>query len=309
MTPPVLVIENAVKRYRRRLALDNLSLSVPHGSIFGLVGSNGAGKTTAMGAAAGLLRLHGGGIRLFGREGGFDPRRHAGAITLLPQDARLPGHATVSELMHYYARLQGMARQEADQQSRKVLDEVHLADRVSERIRTLSHGMRRRVALAQAFLGSPKLVLLDEPLNGLDPVEVANIRALILRRKGQGTTVISSHILKEIEAVCDHVAFIEHGRLVRQDELHRITGSRRVMTYELATSLPVDVRLSEQLPELRLTLSRERTLLTAETEDGSLTPADLNARLLPVLLQAGAAVVRVQPGNSLEDAYLAGRRS
>lgn len=194
-----LKLERVVKTYRGFRALDGLDLDIPRGSIFGLVGSNGAGKTTtALCVGAGLLRIRSGSVNLLGG-GPFRPRLHRGRIALLPQDAAFPGHARVDDLLAFYGRLQGIAGGEIKRAVDSVLEWVYLSDRKRSTIRALSHGMRRCVTIAQAFLGHPELILLDEPLNGLEPLEVVNIRNLIRERKGRQTIVISSHLLKEVE--------------------------------------------------------------------------------------------------------------
>lgn len=139
-----LKLLDVVKTYGRTRALDGLSLSVPHGSIFGLVGSNGAGKTTALCAIMGLLKLRSGSINILGK-GPFNPDIHAGAVSVLPQDAQLPGHATLEQILRYYGRLQGIPRKVIGAEVKRVLTLVHLGDREKHKIRELSHGMRRRV--------------------------------------------------------------------------------------------------------------------------------------------------------------------
>jgi ABC-type multidrug transport system ATPase subunit len=295
-----LTFQGVVKKYRRIRALDGLDLSVPAGSIFGLVGSNGAGKTTAMAVAVGLLRPHAGTVDLFG-EGAFDPQRHGGRVAVLPQDSRPPPHARVAELLRFYGGLQGVRDPELTQAVDTLLDWVHLRDRARSAVRTLSHGMTRRLTVAQAFLGSPELVLLDEPLNGLDPREAARVRDLIRGRRGRQTIVISSHNLADIEALCDHVAFVEHGRLVRQDTLAAITRQSHRVTFVLAPCTPPLEALRAALPEVDWAAAQEA--LTA-TFAAPLTAAELNARALPVLLQAGIPVLEIHRGSDLESEYL-----
>ena len=170
-----LVCQGVVKRYGRTCALDGMDLVVPKGSIFGLVGSNGAGKTTLMSVAAGLVRPCDGLVNVLG-DGPFNPERHRGRLSLLPQDSHLPFYARISDLLSYYARLQGLTGSAVETAVKDVLEQVHLGDRARAKIRALSHGMLRRVAVAQALLGNPELIFLDEPMSGLDPAEVLNLR-------------------------------------------------------------------------------------------------------------------------------------
>ena len=217
-----------VKRYGRHRALDGLTLDVPAGCILGLVGPNGAGKTTWMMAVAGLLRLDAGTIGLLGTGRAFDASIHSGRLAILPQDSELPLESSVEGFLFDLARLQGLSSAAARTSVRDVLSSVNLADRAKASIRSLSHGMRKRLMAAQCYLGNPELILLDEPMNGLDPEESVRFRQLILSRKGTCTTVVSSHHLADLEKLCTHIAFIREGQVTRfaaLDELLAEGGS------------------------------------------------------------------------------------
>ena len=225
MTGFALETRNLVKRYGRRRVLDGFTLAVPRGAVLGLVGANGAGKTTWMMTVAGLLRPASGTIDMLGC-GPFDAAVHAGRFALLPQDSELPLEATPMGLFYRFGRLQGLSSETARRSACDVLKAVNLADRAKSSIRSLSHGMRTRVRVAQCFLGNPELVLLDEPLNGLDPLEADRLRRFLRARAGKQTIVISSHNLHDVEQLCTHVAFVENGRVVRMDTLNALTHGR-----------------------------------------------------------------------------------
>ncbi len=297
-----LELRGVVKRYGRLCALDGLDLTVPCGSIFGLVGSNGAGKTTAMAVTVGLLHPAAGRINVLGN-GPFCPEHHAGRVSLLPQDSRFPPHARVEDLLRFYGRLQGLPANELSKSIESVLDWVHLTDRRRSSVRTLSHGMNRRLAIAQAFLGMPQLVLLDEPLNGLDPREAARVRDLIRERRGQLSVVISSHNLSDIEALCDTVAFIERGRLVRQDALDTIVRRSHRVTYVLAKPLATLDLLRKVIPDAVWDQSVDGTTINA-TFTAPLTAERLNAAVLECLLHSQAGILEVRRGSDLESEYL-----
>ena len=217
-----------VKRYGRHRALDGLTLDVPAGCVLGLVGPNGAGKTTWMMAVAGLLRLDAGTIGLLGTGRAFDASIHSGRLAILPQDSELPLESSVEGFLFDLARLQGLSSVAARTSVREILSSVNLADRAKASIRSLSHGMRERLMAAQCYLGNPELILLDEPMNGLDPEESVRFRQLILSRKGTCTTVVSSHHLADLEKLCTHIAFIREGQVTRfaaLDELLAEGGS------------------------------------------------------------------------------------
>lgn len=294
--------KDLVKRYGARCALDGLTLNVPRFSVVGLVGANGAGKTTWMMSVAGFTHLASGTVNLLGG-GPFDPDVHSGRITILPQDSELPLESRPLELLTHYARLQGLSRQDAERSAATMLEAVHLGDRLHVPIRSLSHGMRKRVMIAQCFLGYPELVLLDEPLSGLDPREVSHMRNFIAQKRGSQTLVISSHNLHDIELLCTHIAFIEKGRTRRFDRLETLTGHADTVIYYLEGELPEVTALQRVVPEATLTLSPEMLTLSCRYDPAATTAVKINALLLPLLLtQCG--VKRVSQGSDLETEYL-----
>jgi ABC-2 type transport system ATP-binding protein len=298
-----LSLRGLVKRYGSRTALAGLDLEVPKGAISGLVGPNGAGKTTAFAVVAGLVRADAGAIDVLG-DGPFDPVRHRGRLTLLPQDAALPSHLTVRQVLLHLARLQGMTRGEAALEADRRIDEVELRERGGSRIRTLSHGMRRRVQVAQALLGDPALVMLDEPTNGLDPHLVARMRDVFGAQRGRRTLVISSHVLSELEAVCDHVAFIEAGRAAAAGPIEQFTHAHARVRVTLEAEPPLD-GIRARHPDVSFEADGYDLVCTAP--DGLDVPA-LNALVLASLLELGVRIHSVSPGESLEEAYLRSRR-
>ena len=297
-----LSLSGVVKSYGSNRALDGLSISVPEGSICGLVGPNGAGKTSTFGVIGGFIQSDAGEIDVLGG-GPFSAAIHSGRVNLLPQDCELSPYMPVRSLLVHFARLQGLSRHDARQDADRVLELVDLSDRADQRIRQLSHGMRRRVATAQAFLGNPSLILLDEPTSGLDPAQVVRLRELFRAQRGHRTLVISSHILAELEATCDHVILMERGQCIRQGPMREITG--RGTLVRVRTEGPVSLpQLQAVLPDLNIVLEAGELVIRTDTD----TPiAALNARVLPVLIGAGVAVLEVHQGTSLEAAFLADR--
>ena len=287
-----------VKRYGARRALDGLTLNVPLHAVLGLIGPNGAGKTTWMMSVTGLLSLASGTVNLLGG-GPFDPAVHSGRVTLLPQDSELPLESRPLDLLTHYGILQGLARAEAARTAAAMLEEVHLGDHIRAPIRSLSHGMRKRVMIAQCFIGYPEVVLLDEPLSGLDPRETAHMRAFLTRRRGRQTLIISSHNLHDIEVMCDRVAFIEKGRTVRDATLEDVIGKSSTLIYHL-TAAPADL---PALTGTTLDFDPASNTLTCRYNPQADTPDQINAQLLPLLLpQCG--ITAITRGDSLEAAYL-----
>ena len=294
-----IVSRGLVKRYGRRKALDGFTLAVPMGSITGLVGRNGAGKTTWMMSVAGFALPDSGEISILG-SGPFDARRHGGKFTILPQDSDLPNEGRVRSLLLHYARLQGLTASKAAASADSLIDAFNLREKANAPIRSLSHGMRKRVMVAQAFLGEPEVVMLDEPLSGLDPVEADRLRSFILAHRGRTTLVISSHQLDDVEKLCTHVAFVANGKVERMETMRSLTSGTGRIVYALRSRPESIAELESSCPGVRIAAAADGLEVTFS---GNICIEDVNAALLPRLLEFG--VVSVTPGRSLEEAYLA----
>jgi ABC-type multidrug transport system ATPase subunit len=277
-----------VKRYGKRRAVDELSFSVPRGSVCGLVGPNGAGKTTTMSIVAGFVRPDAGTVDLLGI-GPFDPAKHRGRVGILPQDAELPTASTPRQLLTVWGRLQGLDGGQIGPAVDAVLDLVLLRDRGDARVGTLSHGMRRRVTVASALLGAPELVLLDEPTSGLDPAQARHLREALAGMRGARTILVSSHNLAELESICDHVVFLQDGRCFREGPMEVVTGRDREVHVTLAPPFPP---------------GRSARVVLSLGPDDPRAVEDATSALLRELLAEGARVAEVRRGDSLENRYL-----
>jgi ABC-2 type transport system ATP-binding protein len=297
-----LTLRGLSKRYGRTVALDGLDVSVPKGVICGFIGPNGAGKTTTFGIVGGLIHADDGEVDILGH-GPLAPHQHPGLLTLLPQDCELSPHVSLRQLLTHYAELQGLSAAKARRDVDARLEETALADRAEARIKTLSHGMRRRVSIAQALLGSPELVLLDEPTSGLDPELVVRMREVFASHRGKRTLVVSSHNLLELEALCDHVIFIERGRCTQSGSMAEVTEQGLILRYAVESAVDV-AALETAHPELEM--SWEGKTLIARGS-GSWSASNLNAVIVPYLLHMNAGLLEIRRGKSLEDAYLAGK--
>jgi ABC-2 type transport system ATP-binding protein len=240
MKSPIIQCQQLSHAYAGKSALSNVTFALDAGEPIGLVGPNGAGKTTLLNILSGFLRPTSGKVRLFGYPPGAVHLN--GQVSALPQDARLDPSFTVTEQLVFYARLQGMARQQAMLETGRVLDAFALTEVAHEKPPVLSHGMAKRVAIAQALIGQPALVLLDEPTAGLDPVNVRTVRAVIAEQASTTTFIISSHDLAELDRLCQHVLLLENGRLqtepLRTDE--QPTASRFI-TLQMESCPALDV--------------------------------------------------------------------
>ena len=210
------------KRYGAVLALDNLDLEVPNGSIFGFLGPNGAGKTTTLRILSSLAHASGGTATIEGVEVGDGAANRAGRIGYLDQDPRFHGWMTGRELLELVGRLYGMSGAVLRQRVDEVLEMVGLADAARRTIGGYSGGMRQRLGLAQAVLNRPPVLLLDEPVSALDPEGRRDILEVIRGLGSRSTVLFSTHILNDVERVCDRVAILDHGRLVTSGPMEEL---------------------------------------------------------------------------------------
>lgn len=301
MQASALKLEGIRKAYGKRVALAGLDFTVARGSITGLIGPNGAGKTTCFGVIAGLLKIDAGSVDVLGH-GPFDPRKQRGMLGILPQDSELAPHGRVRSQLVYLAELQGLRKAEAHKEADRVIELVALRDRTDGRLGELSHGMRRRVSVAQALLGSPPLVLLDEPTSGLDPHLVKHMRDVIVeqnRTKGS-TFVVSSHVLSDLEAIADAVVFMEQGRAIKSGALASLTGKGQSVRMRL-TNAPDLKALREKLPDLALDTEGDELIVSVPDQ---IEIAHVNRRVLEALFALELSVLEVKSGESLERTYL-----
>jgi ABC-2 type transport system ATP-binding protein len=216
-----LELAAVTKRYGSRTALSGVSLAVAEGSSVGLLGPNGAGKTTALRLLLGFTRPSRGGVLLHGHDP-MDPAARVG-VGYLPERLVLPGRMSVRGFLRLHGSLAGLVGASRDEEVDRVMELTGVADRSRDRLSGLSKGLLQRVGFAQAFLGSPRLLLLDEPTSGLDPIGVRDAREWITGARERGCTVlVSSHILSEVERTCEQVAVLHEGRVVASDHLDRL---------------------------------------------------------------------------------------
>lgn len=244
MTQAVLETHELTKRYRRRIVVDRLSLRVERGDVFGFLGQNGAGKSTTLRIALGLVRPTSGSVRLLGHDMSKHPARALARVGAIIEAPAFYDHFTGWQNLRMFAAMSGGAERRRIEQ---VLDIVGLRDRARDPVRVYSHGMRQRLGIAQALLPDPEFVILDEPTDGLDPQGIHETRMLITRLRDElGLTVLlSSHLLYEVEQICNRVAIIDEGKLLfhglieellTKDELLKVTVDRVDEAFELLSS-------------------------------------------------------------------------
>ena len=297
--PPAIDADRLSKRFGSFVAVEDVSLCVEPGTVFGFIGPNGAGKTTTIRMLLGLVAPSGGTVRLFGCDVVRDFKRairHVGALVEGP--AFYPFLTARRNLRLCGGISGGVSERRVDE----LLDRVGLAARANDKVAGYSHGMRQRLGIALALLEEPPLLVLDEPTNGLDPQGTRDIRELIrtLRDERQTTVLLSSHLLAELERVCDRVAIIARGRILAEGSLDEIVGADSEHV-ELGVADGQDERAAALLTErfaARVTRSRRGRLEFPRQE---LDLAELNR----ALVEAGIAVSSLTPHRrSLEEALV-----
>ena len=213
----MIEVSNLVKKYGDHTAVDHLSFQIEKGKIYGFLGPNGAGKSTTMNMITGYIASTEGKVMIDGHDILEEPEAAKKCIGYLPEMPPLYFDMTVLEYMKFAADLKKIPRNQKDKQIKEVMDMVKITDMKDRLIKNLSKGYRQRVGLAQAILGYPEVIILDEPTVGLDPKQIIEIRDLIKSLSKKHTVILSSHILSEVNAVCDYVMIISHGHLVASD--------------------------------------------------------------------------------------------
>ncbi len=290
----MIELRNVVKKFAGRTAVDDLSFTVPRGEIFGLLGHNGAGKSTAIGMMLGQVWPTGGEVKVCGHDVQSNRRNalmRVGAIFEAPVFYDyLSGWRNLEILSTYTAPT-------SKERIREVIEWVGLTGREQSKVRTYSHGMRSRLALAQALLPKPELLILDEPSDGLDPEGIHEMRETILRLQRElGLTILlSSHLLNEVEQLCTRIAVLQKGKKVFEGNVADVKNARGKVA--LKTNRFADAT----------NLLRERGLITATSEEKFITLADgrSTADVIQVLVSAGIAVEGIwQHEQTVEDFYM-----
>jgi ABC-2 type transport system ATP-binding protein len=288
------------KHFGSKVAVDHVSLSVEQGQCFGLIGPNGAGKTTCFSMVCGFLFPTEGRIRVLGAEPST-PGALSKLVGVLPQDAQLPAYARVGALLTFWAELTGLPKPEHE--ARAVLEKVGLSEVWGLEPAALSHGMAKRVSMAQALMGTPPVVLLDEPTAGLDPRIAAHVRTLIREMRGQQTVVVSSHNLQELEELCDAAAILDRGKVVQAGAMADLTARSGEFRVQIAQgSVPLEevralrgCKSALLAPSGQLTVQFDASLIKAE---------EMVSQTLALLLGRGVLVLEVTRGKRLEERVL-----
>ena len=302
MTGLAIKCQGLTKRYGAVLALDGLGLEVGRNVVFGFLGPNGAGKTTTIKILAGLISATSGVAYLAGRR--VSPRDPASRrrVGYLPEEPSFYDWMTAREYLHFVGGLLGMDGRQARLRAGELLEIVDLGEAAGRRIGGFSRGMRQRLGIAQALIGQPDVLLLDEPASALDPLGRRDVLALIERLAGETTVFMSTHILADVERVCHQVAIIDRGRLVAQASQEELRRRYATPVFEIET-VAVMPDLLEKLRELPWVarIEHRRALLRLTATDHRLAQ-----RQLPELVASlGEQLVRYERvGPTLEDVFV-----
>jgi ABC-2 type transport system ATP-binding protein len=225
----MIQVDHLTRRYGDLTAVDDVSFAIGQGQVVGLLGHNGAGKTTIMKMLTGFLEPTSGSIRVDNLSIGKDTRAIQRRIGYLPENCPVYPEMTVIDYLEFHAGLHGVPEYKRGHAVAQAIRRTALREKATDTIQTLSRGYRQRVGVAQAILHEPAIVILDEPTNGLDPTQILQMRELIRELARQATVIVSTHILQEVQAVCERVLILRAGRLVLDSRLDQLQSGHRLL--------------------------------------------------------------------------------
>lgn len=306
----MIELSHLTKRYGGQLAVSDLSFTVDSGQIYGFLGPNGAGKSTTMNIMTGCLSATEGSVRIDGHDIFEEPERAKKLIGYLPEQPPLYLNETPEEYLRFVGEAKGLRGAELERQMDEVIAQTGIEEAAHRRISALSKGYKQRVGIAQALLGSPKVIILDEPTVGLDPIQIIEIRDLIKELGQTHTVIFSSHILSEVRAICDQILMIAKGRLVAFDtpenlEKHLLSHNEVALTTDAAADeIRALLGTIDHITDLTLEAA-EGGLVAARVKTDLSSAFDLSRRIFSAFAAAGEPLLEltVKKAN-LEDIFL-----
>lgn len=299
----ILEIEQLSKTYRigflgrPKTALRGVDIQIEENEIFGYLGPNGAGKTTTIKAILGLIRHNSGRIKMFGKP--FSQIELKQNLGYLPENPYFYTYLTAEETLDFYAQLFNIPKKERRKRTTELLERVGMTKARNQVLRNFSKGMLQRIGIAQALINDPKLVILDEPMSGLDPIGRKEVRDIILDLKDEGKTIFfSSHILSDVEMICDRVAIISQGQIIQTGVLEEMLAST-VKAVEIVVKGLTEAGFQELMSHwYKVTYSHDKTLIQVNKE------ADIEDVLKTVKAHNGKVISIVPHKSSLEDLFM-----
>ena len=305
----MIEVSNLVKKYGDHTAVDHLSFQIEKGKIYGFLGPNGAGKSTTMNMITGYIASTEGKVMIDGHDILKEPEEAKKNIGYLPEMPPLYFDMTVLEYMKFAADLKKIPRNQKDKQIKEVMDMVKITDMKDRLIKNLSKGYRQRVGIAQAVLGYPEVIILDEPTVGLDPKQIIEIRDLIKSLKQKHTVILSSHILSEVRAVCDYVLIISHGKLVASDtpdNLERLAAGSNSLLMKVKgekDTIRKDLETIEGVTGVEMSYDSDEELW--KTKVSIQENVDIREKVFYAMAKANCPIYEMQVKRvSLEDVFL-----
>ena len=293
---PVIEVKNLTKQYGRNgvTALDGLDLDINEGEIFGVIGPNGAGKTTLVKILLALIRPTHGDAKVFGQSPGKPSTREK--IGFLPEDAKFPSFLTGEKVLRYYGGLAGYHGRNLRTEIDRTLSMLELDSWRKHKVKNYSRGMQQKLGICQALLGEPRLLFLDEPTSGIDPVSRRKIRDMIAGLKERGITVmINSHNLTEIEKLCDRVAIVKEGKIVRLGTMSQLTSLKHRIRFNQITE-----KLEEVLTDCIGTfIIEDKNCITIDVEN-----QDALNEAIDKIRELKINILEISPRQTLEDIYI-----
>lgn len=270
-----LKIENLHKSFGKNTIINGLSMSIPENTIFGFLGKNGAGKTTTMKMILGFLKIDEGSIEVFGEEVSFGQSKTNRFIGYLPDVPEFYGYMTAKEYLNLCGSITGLSKSEIKNKSEELLELVGLRD-VNKRVSGYSRGMKQRLGIAQALLNSPKLLICDEPTSALDPLGRKEILDIILKIKDSTTVIFSTHILSDVEAICDHVVVLDKGKNVLEGSIDELKNIKRKNTIKIRFKSNEELKVFKSLDKFsNLVMNEKGDTLYLTDEDNQLKDLDI----------------------------------
>ena len=270
-----LKIESLHKSFGKNTIINGLSMSIPENTIFGFLGKNGAGKTTTMKMILGFLKKDQGSIKVFGEEVSFGQSKTNRFIGYLPDVPEFYGYMTAKEYLNLCGSITGLSKNEIKKKSEELLELVGLRD-VNKRISGYSRGMKQRLGIAQALLNSPKLLICDEPTSALDPLGRKEILDIILKIKDFTTVIFSTHILSDVEAICDHVVVLDKGKNVLEGSIDELKNIKRKNTIKIRFKSDKELKSFKSLDKFsNLATNEKGDTLYLTDEDNQLKDIDI----------------------------------
>ena len=304
----MIEVKNLVKKYGNHLAVDHLNFTIEEGHIYGFLGPNGAGKSSTMNIMTGYLGATEGEVLINGHDILKEPEEAKKQIGYLPELPPLYMEMTVREYLEFVAELKGIAKNKREESINEVEKMVKIWEVENRLIRNLSKGYRQRVGLAQAVLGFPKIIILDEPSVGLDPKQIIEIRELIRQLAKKHTVILSSHILAEVREVCDYILIISKGKLVASDtpeNLERNLGDSDLIEIETKASPDEVRRILETVDGIRSISTKhlENGITWAQIQEKKNT--DVREKVFQAFAQNHQPLLKLNPLQvSLEDVFM-----